>query len=56
MFQSIGYVISAAGPFFLGTLFDLTGSWDHAMLGIVGFTFLQLIFGLIVGRPSQIDY
>ena len=56
MFQSLGYVISATGPFFLGSLFDLTGSWDKAMLGIVAFTGIQLIFGLIVGKPSQVDY
>lgn len=56
MFQSIGYVISSTGPFFLGTLFDLTEDWNKAMLGIVAFTILQLIFGLIVGKPSQVDY
>ena len=56
MFQSIGYVISSLGPLYLGTLFDLSGSWDVAMLGIVAFTVLQLIFGLIVGKPNQIAY
>ena len=56
MFQSIGYVVSSMGPLFLGSLYDLTGSWDKAMLGIVAFTFLQLIFGLIVGKPNQVDY
>ena len=56
MFQSIGYVISSTGPFFLGSLFDLTGNWDRAMLGVVAFTGLQLAFGLIAGKPSQVDY
>lgn len=56
MFQSIGYVVSSLGPLYLGTLFDLTGNWDTAMLGIVAFTILQLIFGLIVGKPNQIAY
>lgn len=56
MFQSIGYVISATGPYLLGKVYDSTGSWDKAMYVVVGFTFIQLFFGIIVGKPNKVEY
>ena len=54
MMQSIGYVISAIGPLYIGTLFDFSGSWNVAILGIVGITLLQLLVGLVVGKPTKL--
>lgn len=56
MFQSLGYLLSATGPFVLGKAYDLTGSWDHAMYVIVVLTLIQLFFGIIVGKPNKIQY
>jgi len=54
MMQSIGYVLSACGPALLGWFFESFGNWNTALLGIVGLTFIQLIMGWIVGRPTLI--
>lgn len=56
MMQSLGYVISASGPFFMGALYESSKNWDIALYGIVGVIILQLAMGMIVGRPSQIEY
>ena len=56
MFQSIGYTLSATGPFLIGKVYDSTGSWDYAMYVVVGFTFIQLFFGIIVGKPRKVEY
>lgn len=56
MFQSIGYTLSATGPFLLGRVYDSTGSWNKAMYVIVGITFVQLFFGIIVGKPNKVEY
>lgn len=56
MFQSIGYLLSATGPFMLGKVYDSTGSWDKAMYVVVGFTLIQLYFGIVVGKPNKVDY
>jgi CP family cyanate transporter-like MFS transporter len=56
MFQSLGYLLSATGPFVLGQVHDLTNDWNKAMLVVVAMTILQLIFGIIVGKPRRIDF
>jgi cyanate permease len=55
MMQSIGYVISATGPFYASTIFELFNDWNKVLYGIVLLTFLQMITGLIVGKSSQLD-
>lgn len=54
MMQSIGYVISAAGPLYIGSLFEFSGSWNVALLGVVAITILQLLVGLVVGKPTKL--
>jgi CP family cyanate transporter-like MFS transporter len=54
MMQSIGYVISAVGPLYIGTLFESSGSWNVALLGVVAITILQLLVGLVVGKPTKL--
>lgn len=55
MMQSLGYVLSSAGPLFMGTLHDHFNSWNAAMYGVVALCLLQLITGWIVGKPSKIE-
>jgi CP family cyanate transporter-like MFS transporter len=55
MMQSIGYVIAAIGPAFLGTYFEVSNNdWDVALLGVLGIVTLQLIMGVLVGKPKLI--
>jgi CP family cyanate transporter-like MFS transporter len=54
MMQSIGYVISAVGPLYIGTLYESSGSWNVALLGVVAITILQLLVGLVVGKPTKL--
>ena len=55
MMQSIGYVISATGPFYASTIFELSNDWNKVLYGIVLLTGLQMVMGLIVGKSSQLD-
>ena len=54
MMQSIGYVLSSMGPGLLGWLYESSGNWNSAMIGIVFLTFIQLLMGWIVGKPTLI--
>lgn len=56
MFQSLGYMLSATGPYILGKVYDSSGSWDTAMHVVVGITFIQLFFGIVVGKPGKVEY
>jgi CP family cyanate transporter-like MFS transporter len=55
MMQSIGYVISAAGPFYVSSFFESSGDWNIALYAIVAITVAQLLVTLVVGRPSTIQ-
>jgi CP family cyanate transporter-like MFS transporter len=54
MMQSLGYIISAAGPIYVGTFFEVTGSWNIALVAIAGISGLQLLVGLVVGSPTKV--
>lgn len=56
MMQAFGYTLSAAGPFFMAKIFDLSGSWDFAMYGVVAICLLQAVASAIVGRPNRIEF
>ena len=56
MMQSVGYAMSAFGPFVMGQIFQVTGSWNVAMVAMSALSFLQLIAGLIAARPGKIAY
>ena len=55
MMQSLGYLIAAAGPAFMASLFDLTSSWNWALGGIMFICFIQLLVSMVVGKESVID-
>ena len=54
MMQSIGYVLSATGPFLMGKVFEISGSWDVALHAVAIVCILQMAMALIIGKPGQI--
>lgn len=50
MSQSVGYVLAAAGPLFIGYLYDLTYSWNTPIITLLIITSLHTLFGLFAGR------
>ncbi|MGI8901871.1 MAG: CynX/NimT family MFS transporter, partial [Nocardioides sp.] len=43
--QSVGYLISAIGPFGMGVLYDVTGAWSVPLLALMVMSFGQLVAG-----------
>lgn len=54
MAQSVGYVLAAIGPIFIGWLFDITGSWNVPIIAIMVFILLILVFGLMVSKERYV--
>ena len=55
MMQSIGYLIAAGGPTYVGTLYDFSKSWNWAILGVVLLCLVQMAVSFIVGKDSYVD-
>lgn len=53
--QSVGYLISAVGPFGMGVLYDATGGWTVPLSVLLVLVLGQLAAGLAVARPSYIE-
>jgi CP family cyanate transporter-like MFS transporter len=53
--QSVGYLIAAVGPFGMGLLFDLSGSWTVPLVALLVLAVPQLVAGLMVARPSYLE-
>ncbi len=53
--QSVGYLMAALGPLFVGVLYDLTGGWTAPLTLLLALVVPQLVAGLIVSRPSYIE-
>jgi CP family cyanate transporter-like MFS transporter len=53
--QSVGYLIAALGPFGVGLLYDLTGSWTPPLLALTALTVPQLALALVVSRPAYVE-
>ena len=62
--QSVGYVVAAIGPFSLGLLFSLLGSWTVPLWLLVAAAMLQVLLALWLssgkggrtsGRLEQVD-
>lgn len=49
--QSVGYLLAALGPLFIGLLNQLTGGWTWPLLAGLGVCVAQLAFGLVAARP-----
>lgn len=54
MAQSIGYLLAALGPVFIGFLYDLTHSWSVPLLVLIGITIVVIFFGLGAGRDRYV--
>jgi CP family cyanate transporter-like MFS transporter len=54
MAQSIGYLISATGPFAFGVLRGETGTWTLSMLLLAGLLAALTALGWIAGRPRTV--
>lgn len=50
MAQSIGYLIAACGPVFIGFLYDVTHAWTYPLITLIGIAVLVLVFGLQAGQ------
>jgi CP family cyanate transporter-like MFS transporter len=53
--QSVGYLVSAIGPFGVGLLFELSGGWTVPLVALLVLAVPQLVAGLLVSRPSYIE-
>ena len=49
-------VLGVLLPVFMGSLYESSNSWNVAMYGVVAMSFMQLLMGLIVGKPGKIEY
>jgi CP family cyanate transporter-like MFS transporter len=54
MAQSLGYVLAATGPMFIGFLFDLTQTWSMPLVVLIMVTVLVTLFGLGAGRNKYV--
>lgn len=54
MAQSIGYLLAALGPVFIGFLHDLTNEWTVPLLVLIGVTILVIIFGTGAGQDKYV--
>ncbi|MBW4720236.1 MFS transporter [Saccharothrix sp. SC076] len=54
MAQSIGYLISASGPFAFGVLRGVTGDWTVSMLLLVVLLVVLTGLGWVAGRPRTV--
>ncbi len=53
--QSLGYLVAALGPFGVGLLHDLTGSWTVPLITLTGLSLPLLLIGLAVSGPAAIE-
>ncbi|WP_344882081.1 MFS transporter [Allokutzneria multivorans] len=54
MAQSLGYLIAAVGPFAVGLLHGLTGTWTASLVLILVVLAAQILLGHIAGRPRYV--
>jgi CP family cyanate transporter-like MFS transporter len=50
MAQSTGYFLAAAGPMFIGYLFDQTHLWTVPLYSLIIISVVVMIFGMLSGR------
>jgi len=55
MAQSIGYLLAAFGPFTMGVLHDLSGTWSLPLVVLTGIAALQLTTGISAARNRYVD-
>lgn len=53
--QSVGYGLSAAGPFGIGLLYHATGGWTWPMLALTAMSGVTAVLAIVAGRPQYIE-
>lgn len=53
--QSVGYLIAATGPFGVGLLYDVAGSWTPPLLVLAGLAVPQIGLGLLASRARFVE-
>jgi CP family cyanate transporter-like MFS transporter len=53
--QGLGYLIAGLGPFGVGALHDLTGSWTVPLMCLIGVAGLIAVCGTVVARPVMLE-
>lgn len=53
--QGIGYLIAGIGPFGVGALHDLTGSWTVPLVALMVLSGFIAVFGTVVARPVVLE-
>ncbi|MCW2824489.1 MAG: transporter [Aeromicrobium sp.] len=53
--QGVGYLIAGLGPFGVGALHDLTGSWTVPLIALIVLPAFIAVFGTIVARPVMLE-
>jgi CP family cyanate transporter-like MFS transporter len=53
--QSVGYGLSAAGPFGIGLLYHATGGWTWPLLVLTATAGATAVLAIAVGRPQFIE-
>ena len=54
MAQSIGYLLAAAGPTLIGTIYDVTSSWTLPILLFIVSIVVLLLFGVKAGEDKKL--
>lgn len=54
MAQSSGYLLASVGPFALGVLHGVTGSWTLPLIVLAVLLVPQTVFGLLAGRDRLV--
>jgi len=55
MAQSVGYILAATGPLFLGMIAEYTGTWNIPLIILIGVSFLIAFFGYFAGSNRTIS-
>ena len=53
--QSVGYLIAALGPFGVGVLYDVTGSWTPPLVVLSVLAVPQIVLGVVASRPRFVE-
>lgn len=54
MAQSIGYLLAAIGPIFIGYVYDITQTWTISLIILIGITFVIIYVGMGAGQDKYV--
>lgn len=54
MAQSIGYVLAASGPIFVGAIFDISKSWTIPLIILSGMAIIVIVMGMGAGKNKYV--